>query len=147
MPRCALDVTGELARQLLPHVEAGRRVLDPAQPRDVAPHHLDGFRQGPHGRRPLDVHRGWRDLEDEKFTKPMCSHINVGSGIELSIKELALVIKQVVGFKGEIYFDNTKPDGIDRKLLNSKKIYDLGFKPETSIKNGLIKTYETFLSK
>jgi GDP-L-fucose synthase len=83
----------------------------------------------------------------EKFTKPMCSHINVGSGIELSIKELALTIKQVVGFKGEIDFDKTKPDGISRKLLNSKKIYDLGFKPETSIKNGLIKTYETFVSK
>jgi GDP-L-fucose synthase len=83
----------------------------------------------------------------KKFTKPMCSHINVGSGIELSIKELALTIKQVVGFKGEIDFDKTKPDGISRKLLNSKKMYDLGFKPETSIKNGLIKTYETFVSK
>lgn len=83
----------------------------------------------------------------EKFTKPMCSHINVGSGIELSIKELALAIKEVVGFKGEIDFDNTKPDGISRKLLNSKKIYDLGFKPKTSIKNGLIKTYEAFVSK
>lgn len=81
----------------------------------------------------------------EKFTKPMCSHINVGSGIELSIKELALIIKEVVGFEGEINFDNTKPDGITRKLLNSKKIYDLGFKPETSIKDGLIKTYETFV--
>lgn len=83
----------------------------------------------------------------EKFTKPMCSHINVGSGMELSIKELALAIKEVVGFKGEIDFDNTKPDGISRKLLNSKKIYDLGFKPKTSIKNGLIKTYEAFVSK
>ena len=83
----------------------------------------------------------------DKKTKPMCSHINVGSGIELSIKELALTIKEVVGFKGEINFDNTKPDGITRKLLNSKKIYDLGFKPETSIKDGLIKTYEIFESK
>ena len=77
----------------------------------------------------------------------MCSHINVGSGIELSVKELALAIKEVVGFKGEIDFDNTKPDGISRKLLNSKKINDLGFKPKISIKNGLIKTYEAFVSK
>lgn len=83
----------------------------------------------------------------EKFTQPMCSHINVGSGIEVSIEELALTIKEVVGFKGVIDFDTAKPDGISRKLLNSKKIYDIGFNPETNLREGLIKTYDSYVSK
>ena len=61
----------------------------------------------------------------EKYTSPVNSHINVGSGIDLSIKELAETIKEVVGFKGEINFDTTKPDGSSRKFLNSNRIKDL----------------------
>ena len=70
-----------------------------------------------------------------------CSHINVGSGKDLAIKELAEIIKDVVGYRGKILFDSTKPDGVSRKLLDSRLINDLGFKPEISLKNGLIKTY------
>jgi GDP-L-fucose synthase len=74
------------------------------------------------------------------------SHINVGSEQELTVKELAETIKEVVGFEGKINFDKTKPDGTLRKLLDSKRIYSLGFKPEMSLKDGLSKTYQEFVS-
>jgi len=73
------------------------------------------------------------------------SHINVGSGKELSIKELAETIKEVVNFKGKINFDSNKPDGSSRKLLNSERINKLGFKPKIDLKEGLIKTYQDYL--
>ena len=83
----------------------------------------------------------------DKCTHPMCSHINVGSGKEINIKELALLIKEVIAYKGKISFDKNKPDGIQRKYLNSKKIYDLGFYPETNLKKCLKKTYKNFLKE
>ena len=73
------------------------------------------------------------------------SHINVGSGKELTIKELAETIKEVINFKGKINFDPSKPDGSLRKLLNSERINKLGFKPKTDLKEGLIKTYQDCL--
>jgi GDP-L-fucose synthase len=80
-----------------------------------------------------------------KHTSLMCSHINVGSGIDFTIKELAKNIKEVVGYNGEINFDQTKLDGNPRKFLDSKRINDLGFKAEISLKEGLVKTYKDFL--
>ena len=80
----------------------------------------------------------------DEYTLPMCSHINVGSGIDLTIKELAETIKEVVDYKGKINFDSTKPDGTPRKFLDSKKINSLNFKSETSLRDGLIKTYKDF---
>ena len=80
----------------------------------------------------------------DEHTSPMCSHINAGSGIDLSIKELSETIKEVVDFKGKINFDLTKPDGSPRKFLDSKRINSLGFKPEISLKEGLIKTYQDY---
>ncbi len=80
----------------------------------------------------------------DKQTSSMCSHINVGSGKDLAIKELAEIIKEVLGFKGGINFDPTKPDGISKKLLDSSLINSLGFKPEISLKDGLIKTYQDY---
>jgi len=81
----------------------------------------------------------------EKHTSSVCSHINVGSGEELTIKELAENIKEVVGYKGEIKFDLTKPDGTPQKFLDSTKIKKLGFKTEINLKKGLIKTYQEYL--
>ena len=81
----------------------------------------------------------------DEQTSFMCSHINVGSGKELTIKELAENISEVVGFKGEINFDTTKPDGTPRKLLDCNRIKNLAFKPEMSLKEGLIKTYQDFI--
>ena len=81
----------------------------------------------------------------DEHTSFMSSHINIGSGTDLTIKELAEIVKDVVSFKGEINFDITKPDGSPRKLLNIKKINNLGFKPEISLKEGLVKTYKAFI--
>jgi GDP-L-fucose synthase len=77
-------------------------------------------------------------------TSEMSSHINVGSGEDLSIKKLAEMIKEVVNFNGKIKFDTTKPNGSARKFLDSKKINNLNFKPKFSLKEGLIKTYREF---
>jgi GDP-L-fucose synthase len=81
----------------------------------------------------------------ERHISPMCSHINVGSGLDLTIKDLAENIKEIVGYKGNIKFDTNKPDGVSRKLLNSDLINKLGFIPTTSLKDGLRKTYKDFL--
>jgi GDP-L-fucose synthase len=79
-----------------------------------------------------------------KNTKPMCSSINVGVGFDLTIKELSKTIQKVIGYTGNIEFDLTKPEGVPRKILDSEKIKNLGWKPEVSLKEGLIKTYESF---
>jgi GDP-L-fucose synthase len=81
----------------------------------------------------------------KEYTSAMCSHLNVGSGKDLAIKELAEIIKQVVGFKGEIHFDPTKPNGSPRKLLDSQKIAKLGFAPKISLKDGIVKTYQDYI--
>ena len=73
------------------------------------------------------------------------SLLNVGSGYEISILELAKKIKEVVNFDGSLVFDNTKPDGNPRKLLDSSKIFKLGWKPETSIDEGLQNSYRWYL--
>jgi GDP-L-fucose synthase len=71
--------------------------------------------------------------------------INVGSEQELTIKELAETIKEVIDFKGTINFDSSKLDGSTRKLLNSERINKLGFRPKIHLKEGLIKTYQEYL--
>ena len=73
------------------------------------------------------------------------SLLNIGSGYEVSILELAKKIKKVVDFDGSLVFDNTKPDGNPRKLLDSSKIFKLGWKPETSIDEGLQNSYKWYL--
>lgn len=73
--------------------------------------------------------------------------VNVGTGEEVSIKELALLIKEVVGFEGEIKFDTSKPDGTPRKLMDSSRLHGLGWKHSTSLKEGLKKTYQLFLKE
>ncbi len=77
--------------------------------------------------------------------KPDYSLINVGSGYEISIKNLAKEIKNIIKFEGNLTFDNSMPDGNPRKLLDSSLINNLGWKAETDIKTGLEKTYSWFL--
>ena len=80
-----------------------------------------------------------------EHTQPMLSHINVGSGLEVSIFELASTIAKVVGFEGELIFDHSKPDGSPRKLMNSSKLESLGWKANVSLQDGLRLTYNQFL--
>ena len=75
----------------------------------------------------------------------MCSHINVGSGKDLTINELANIIKKVVGYEGTIHYDLTKPDGSNRKFLDNKKIKNLSFNPEVSLEEGLAITYQDYI--
>lgn len=85
-----------------------------------------------------------KELHDAK-TQPMLSHINVGTGKDCTIKELAETIAKVVGFKGNLAFDKSKPDGTPRKLMDVSRLKALGWKSDTSLEEGLIKTYEWFL--
>lgn len=73
--------------------------------------------------------------------------INVGTGEEISILELAKVIAEAVGFEGTIAFDKSKPDGTPRKLMDSSRLRNLGFVPQTSLKDGIRVTYQDFLNK
>ncbi len=82
-----------------------------------------------------------------QYTEPMLSHINVGTGEDISIKELASLVAEVTGYDGEIRFDTTKPDGTPRKLLDVTKIKSLGWSPRTSLKEGIWKTYEWYLER
>ena len=74
------------------------------------------------------------------------SAINVGSGQEITIKNLALMISRVVGFKGEITFNPDRPNGTPRKLLDSTHISDLGWTPQVNLESGVASTYEWFLA-
>lgn len=72
--------------------------------------------------------------------------INVGTSEEVSIKELAVLIKKVVGFSGDLVFDRSKPDGMQRKLLDSSRIFEMGWRPSITLETGLRELYETFLT-
>ena len=78
-------------------------------------------------------------------TSSMMSHINVGSGTDCSIKELTESIAAVVGFRGTITWDQSKPDGAPRKLLDSAKLNSLGWQPKYDLKGGLVDTYNWYL--
>ncbi len=71
-------------------------------------------------------------------------HVNVGSQSELTIKELAETVAKVVGYEGEIIWDSTKPDGTPRKLMDSTKLYNMGWTPSISLSEGIARTYEGF---
>jgi GDP-L-fucose synthase len=70
------------------------------------------------------------------------SHINIGYGEELSIRHLASIISNIVGFTGDVKWDNSKPNGTLRKLLDSSKINSLGWKPEINLVDGISATYD-----
>ncbi len=71
--------------------------------------------------------------------------INIGVGVDISIRELAELIAKVIGFSGNLIFDDTKPDGTPRKLLDVSRLTKLGWQAKTSLKDGIHKTYENFL--
>jgi len=81
-----------------------------------------------------------KDLYEKEIT-----HLNIGTGKDLTISGLASVIADVVGFKGEIEYDTSKPDGTPRKLLDVSRINQLGWKYKTELRNGIEKTYKWFI--
>ena len=91
----------------------------------------------------MDLDRATYDAE----TQPMLSHINVGTGQDVTIRKLAETVTDVVGFKGQIVFDASKPDGTPRKLLNVDRLRALGWQSETSLSDGISKAYADFLTK
>lgn len=78
-------------------------------------------------------------------TQPMLSHINVGTGVDCTIRELAETMQKVVGFEGELVFDITKPDGTPRKLMDVSRLKALGWQASISLEAGLTDTYAWFL--
>ena len=81
----------------------------------------------------------------EANTQPMLSHINVGTGVDCSIRELAETIAEVVGFEGELVFDASKPDGTPRKLMDVSRLRAMGWEASIGLKEGLAATYAWFL--
>ncbi len=88
------------------------------------------------------------NVSDEIYqscTEPMLSHINVGTGVDCTISEMAHTMAEVVGYNGKITFDTTKPDGAPRKLMNVDTLKKLGWTYNIELKEGLASTYEWFL--
>lgn len=79
-------------------------------------------------------------------TKSMLSHINVGTGKDITIKEMAETMKEVVGFKGELAFDTTRPDGALRKLIDVSRLSNMGWNHTVNLKEGLEMTYKWYLN-
>ena len=75
------------------------------------------------------------------------THINIGTGIDISIKELAFMIREIVGFKGEFYFNTEKPDGTMIKLTDPSKLYALGWKHKVDLEEGIEKMYRWYMEK
>jgi GDP-L-fucose synthase len=89
------------------------------------------------------------NLDDDSYqqeTSPMLSHINVGTGIDCTIRELVETIVKVIGYEGDIVFDTTKPDGTARKLMDVSRLERLGWKAKTNLEDGLTLTYQWFLA-
>lgn len=80
----------------------------------------------------------------ENYSDP--TFVNVGTGKEVSIKELALIVKSVVGYEGDIHFDTSKPNGTPRKLLDVSKLSALGWQAKTDLKTGIEFTYDWFIA-
>ena len=83
--------------------------------------------------------------KEEYISSSNNSHINVGTGVDCSIAELAEAIKKVVGFGGRIVFDETKPDGVPRKLLDASRLSRLGWQAQIALERGLQQTYQWLL--
>ncbi len=80
-------------------------------------------------------------------TKPMLSHINVGTGVEITISEMAEIMKEVVGFEGKLTFDTAKPDGAPRKLIDVSRLTNMGWNYSVDLTEGLKKTYKWYINE
>jgi GDP-L-fucose synthase len=90
------------------------------------------------------------ELDEQTYkanTQPMLSHINVGTGKDTTIREMAETMKQVVGYEGKLIFDTTKPDGSPRKLIDVTRLSKMGWSYNVDLNNGLKKTYKWYLEQ
>lgn len=87
----------------------------------------------------MNAERYWSHVE------PMCSHVNVGTGLDCTIHELAQTIARVVSYQGELTFDPSKPDGTPRKLLDVSRLSNMGWTASIGLEEGLRDTYQWFL--
>ncbi|ASY78795.1 GDP-L-fucose synthase [Pectobacterium polaris] len=86
-----------------------------------------------------------KDVYDS-HTDPMLSHINVGTGVDCTIGEMANTMAKVVGYQGQVVFDASKPDGTPRKLMDVSRLKKLGWQYKVELEEGLLKTYHWFLA-
>ena len=87
------------------------------------------------------------ELDEQTYkanTKPILSHINVGTGKDTTIREIAETIKELVGYKGKLIFDTTKPDGPPRKLIDITRLKKMGWEYGIDLKEGLNETYKYY---
>ncbi len=89
--------------------------------------------------------RDFKDTYKQSDKKIRNTHINIGTGVDISIKELALTIKKIVGYKGELYFNDTKPNGTMIKLTDPSKLHALGWKHTIELEEGIQRVYEWYL--
>lgn len=89
----------------------------------------------------------FKDTYEPFETEIKNTHINIGTGVDISIKELAIKIKRIIGFKGQFIFNTEKPDGTFRKVTNVSKIHNLGWKHSVDLDQGLAKLYTWYLKK
>ena len=90
------------------------------------------------------------ELDEKTYrtnTKPMLSHLNVGTGVDVTIREMAKTMSKVIGFKGELTFDTSKPDGTQRKLVDVSRLSDMGWKYSIDLEEGLKKTYKWYFNQ
>ncbi len=88
------------------------------------------------------------DLDKDTYeanTEPMLSHINVGTGVDISIGDLAAMVAEVTGYKGKLSFDTSKPDGTMRKLMDVSRLADMGWRASVDLRKGLEETYQWYL--
>jgi len=81
-----------------------------------------------------------------RITQPMLSHVNIGTGEDLSIRDLATMIRDIVGYQGRISFDTSKPDGTPRKLMDVGRLHSLGWRAKIGLRDGLALAYADFLT-
>ena len=82
----------------------------------------------------------------DENTQPMLSHINVGTGVDCTIAELAETLVAVIGYEGKVVYDTTKPDGTPRKLMDVSRLKAMGWQADVSLRDGLAETYQWFLA-
>ena len=95
----------------------------------------------------LIENRDFKDTYDKNQKEIINTHINIGTGKDISIKELAYLIKDIIGFKGELVFNIDKPDGTMVKLTDPTKLHSLGWKHRIELEDGIKTMYEWYLKE